>query len=836
MRKRYDFSPILKILLLLLIVNQGFAQERYWVGGSGDWNDPAHWAFTSGGKGGASVPTNWDDVIVDENAFNIDNLCIDISGEVSCNSLLNLKKDKYIFFIGDSSTSIAIHGSINVKGSDLLWFDGKIFLFGSYKPSNIEVTGKNHCDFIIKSKYSYKLNENLETYGDILFSKGRFESDGFNIECRQVIQENDYNEKVSLESSNVKCNKIIGTEKFKDIFQNNLNIEHNYKAAAPFFINCTKIQDELCYQSCDGSFTVNLLAGSPNYNVSILVTRHSSCGGGTQVFGPFGSLPQDLGGGAGNFCGCQYAYSVKVRDADYPGANSEATSSIVIGSPAEWEWDSLLVNPTCNGGDDGSITITDILWAQYPISSWSWSNGDTEATADSLSAGISYSVTATDFNGCTGSHSFEVLTAPTGIDPNPSVTQIKCNGECTGIITLNPSGGSGTYTQAEWDPGGILPGLTRSNLCAGTYDVTVTDDVGCTGIASVDVLEPAGAPLTVALNNINHESCFGVCDGDIYVNVSGGTPPYIFDWDNDGAGEFDDAEDLVNECAGTWQLVVRDDSLCEANGSWTINPGVQIYVNAMVADESCDGACDGTVSLNPSGGIGLYTCSWADGPAVCDRNNLCPLTYTVTVTDQGSGCTKDTSVVVNPGPLININGTHTDETCIGDCDGTVTLSPGGGIGPYTCLWADAATDCDRTGLCAGVYAVTVTDQGSGCTKDSSFTILPGTNLIVTGIVTPETCDSDCNGAIDITVVGGTGPYNYLWAPGGGTDQDLTGLCPDTYSVTVTDVPSGCTGTGSWTVNPGATVYANGTHTDETCSGDCNGTITLNPVGGTAPYS
>ncbi|MBE1615962.1 SprB repeat-containing protein, partial [Flavobacterium sp. SaA2.13] len=113
----------------------------------------------------------------------------------------------------------------------------------------------------------------------------------------------------------------------------------------------------------------------------------------------------------------------------------------------------------------------------------------------------------------------------------------------------------------------------------------------------------------------------------------------------------------------------------------------------------------------------------------------------------------------------------------------------GGTAPYTYVWNTTATTQDLTGLPAGTYEVTVTDA-NGCTATASVTVTQPTVLSASGTATNVSCNAGSNGAVDLTVTGGTAPYTYVWN-NAATTQDLTGLTASTYDVTVTDA-NGCT--------------------------------------------
>src|SRR5439155_651246 len=144
------------------------------------------------------------------------------------------------------------------------------------------------------------------------------------------------------------------------------------------------------------------------------------------------------------------------------------------------------------------------------------------------------------------------------------------------------------------------------------------------------------------------------------------------------------------------------------------------------------------------------------------------------------------------------------------------------------LWNDGATTQDRTGLSAGTYTVTATDQG-GCTATLTRTITQPDVLGMTGTVTDVSITNGSDGAIDVTVTGGTTPYSYLWNDGA-TTEDRSNLSAGTYTVTVTD-HNGCSNTATFTVHqPNCTLDMSAQITNATCHGYSNGGIDISVTG------
>ncbi|MFD2528027.1 SprB repeat-containing protein, partial [Flavihumibacter stibioxidans] len=178
---------------------------------------------------------------------------------------------------------------------------------------------------------------------------------------------------------------------------------------------------------------------------------------------------------------------------------------------------------------------------------------------------------------------------------------------------------------------------------------------------------------------------------------------------------------------------------------------------------------------------------WNTGSTDEDLTNLAPGSYTVTITD-ANGCTAEKTIEVTQDiQTLTITPTVTNTTCTGST-GAVEINVTGGTAPYTYEWNTGATTKDLSNLATGTYTVTVTDA-NGCTATLDVPVATDdVTLTITELITVAICTAE-NGAIDVSVEGGTAPYTYSWNTGS-TDEDLTNLAPGSYTVTITDA-NGC---------------------------------------------
>jgi hypothetical protein len=180
------------------------------------------------------------------------------------------------------------------------------------------------------------------------------------------------------------------------------------------------------------------------------------------------------------------------------------------------------------------------------------------------------------------------------------------------------------------------------------------------------------------------------------------------------------------------------------------------------------------------------------------------------------------------GAITNVSG------CFGNTNGAIGTLVSGGIAPYSYLWNNLATTSYLTGIAAGDYSVTVTDAAIATTV-GNWVVAQPSGLSLSAAITNASCPTGNDGSINITATGGTTAYGYLWS-NSATTEDLTGLAPGNYSITVTDA-NNCTKTGSWNIGQVSAVCANisvaGNITTAVCN---NATNNITVAGGGTYYS
>lgn len=595
---------------------------------------------------------------------------------------------------------------------------------------------------------------------------------------------------------------------------------------------------------CDSLIAFTVPAPPPITVVSTITDP--SCSGDCN-----GSIGLQVSGGNGVFT---YVWAPNITGQGTPNATllcagnyqvtitsgaCDTTLTFQLTAPPPIDASGTLTAPTCAGECDGSITIN--VSGGTPGYNYVWTppvNGQGTPNATQLCAG-SYSVLVTDQAGCDTTLTFQ-LDDPPAITVDITTTPASCGGLCDGTATAVVTGGVGLIDY-NWQgsPTGGQGTPNATGFCPGAYTLTVTDANGCEVITPFSINTPSGID---ASGVVTPASCGNTCDGAIDVTVSGGLPGYTFLWSPQPGGGQGTAN-AFNLCPGNWSLQITDAAQCDTVLFFVVDAPDAIIPNPSQTDEDCFGPCNGTATVNPTGGSGIYTFTWAPPPPAGQGTNsasqLCPGLWSVTIAD-GTGC--DTTVVFDILPKVPLdnNVAWSDATCPNTCDGTAAVFPTGGIPPYTVVWSPDPPNGQQgntsiSGLCLGLWNVVVIDA-VGCQGSTPFFINAPTPFDAGLVVTPETCAGPCTGTASVAPTGGTGLINVLWSPGGETTTQVTGLCAGTtYSVTLTDA-SGCDSTFTFTVDPFTPIQPNSSSTPVSCSGACDGTATVGPTGGTAPYT
>jgi hypothetical protein len=435
-----------------------------------------------------------------------------------------------------------------------------------------------------------------------------------------------------------------------------------------------------------------------------------------------------------------------------------------------------------------------------------WSNSATTQTLNSVPAGL-YAVTVTDANNCTAFDSEDVQ-QPALLEFTSMASNISCNGAGDGTISLNVSGGTVPYS-FNWNPASTLEDLT--GLEAGSYAVTITDANGCSTDGSYTITEPDPIVVTYTTSNFNgyNISQFNGSNGTINVTAGGGIAPLSIAWSDNGTITTFNRTGLT---AGAYTFTVTDSSPtgpCHYIQTVTLTQPAQLVVSYVSqVNIFCPGDSNGSIQISVTGGVPGYTYVWKNQLNAIVSNIEDPIllpagTYSVTVTDVNNATASLTGIVLSQPVSMTAELLDIDVTCNGFNNGSIeVVSLIGGQSPYMFQWFNNANPnlillttygmtSSISGLSPNEYCVKITDA-NGCfiTKCAIIT-QPEPLSLVEDYITEFTtngyfvsCFGEDDGAIHITVSGGTTPYVYAWGNNYATSEDVDNVSIGTTSTMV----------------------------------------------------
>lgn len=500
------------------------------------------------------------------------------------------------------------------------------------------------------------------------------------------------------------------------------------------------------------------------------------------------------------------------------------TDNVSISEPSTALTASTNSTPEICGGNNGGASITPSGGSTPYTYSWSPPIAGNTSAVTGISAG-NYDITVTDGNGCVKTFSVNVGSNGSSIVASVSATQtVSCKGLSDGSAAASANSGQAPYT-FYWVELTQF-GSTMNNLPAGTYNIDVTDANGCTASTSVFIGEPTFSLTATASSN---PATCGQNNGDASVNANGGTGAYTYSWSSGGNSATEN-----NLFAGNYTVTVWDANSCSVTDVVNVGTTGGMSVTAAPTQSvSCNGGANGGASVTINTGTAPFTYAWSpSGGNSSAATGLSAGNYTVMVTDV-NGCTDMHAVTISEPPVISSSPASTPANCL-NAGGTASANASGGVGGFLYVWNPGGqTSPTATGLATGNYTVTITDANS-CTKTSTVIVSTATPPVVSTSSTNVTCFGSNNGTATANPSGGTGPFNYLWAPSGGNSQTATGLSPGNYTVTITDA-NFCTATATSIITQPAVLTASTSVSNASCGGN-NGSATATPSGGTSPYT
>jgi Secretion system C-terminal sorting domain/SprB repeat len=429
-------------------------------------------------------------------------------------------------------------------------------------------------------------------------------------------------------------------------------------------------------------------------------------------------------------------------------------------------------NVSCNGGNNGSITVTSTGTAGC-TPTYNWSNGQTSTTISNLAAGT-YTVTATC--GTQTATYTTTITQPSAIAfGTPMIQNVTCS--AAGSITVNATGGTGTISYLWAHNNSNTPTISVS--AAGTYTVSAKDANNCTTTLNVTVTGSGNIP-TVQITNQN--PAIGCATPSIVLNATSSASNVSYNWTGQGITSGGNSANVTVNATGTYTVVVTNPNNCTASTSIVVStsgtgaPSFSIQGNTSI----CQG--DSTV-LSSSGSFSSY--SWSNGAITSSIKVKTPNTYTLTVTG-ANGCVGSNSATVSIKPTATATLPTKDTlTCTKT---TIVLNV---ITPLTnpnVSWTGpngyTSTNLTPTITEPGVYNLVI-GNATACSNSYSITIYQNTGNQIVSITGGGTFCNKSSTPLSVPPNLGT----YLWS-NSVTTNSITATQSGTYTVSVTS-PNGC---------------------------------------------
>jgi len=576
-----------------------------------------------------------------------------------------------------------------------------------------------------------------------------------------------------------------------------------YSISEPAMLEFTSYSmDETAFQANDGSAGVTPFGGTPPY------TYAWSHGANSQEV-------EDLAPGI---------YTVTINDLN--ACEVEETLYIEAFVCPTLTINTFVDNVICFNDCNGSVEITGITNGTAPFN-YEWSNGATSAYLENLCQG-NYEVTVIDAYNCSLSEIIEV-SEPEFLMVNASSINETANNAMDGEASCNPSGGTEPYS-FSWSNGATTQSI--ENLEPGTYTVEVSDQNNCLSIESVIIQEFVCPEMEIILTQSN-TSCFEVCDGSLSISdVANGTAPFTYAWSN-GASTFE----IPDLCSDLYSVSISDAYNCVITESYYIEQAIELSVNAFSTDETSGDANDGTASCSPSGGTIPYNFLWSNGETSQSIDNLSPGTYSLTVTDANMCMSVESVEIAEFGCLgLSIEANILHNPCYDNCIGEIEITNiQEGVAPYTYQWQDGSIESSLLDLCEGNYSATVVDANN-CSVFATFIVETPNELHANLIISHESSHDGNNGSAAANPAGGSAPFIYNWS-NGETASSISNLSPGNYELSVTDA-NGCIRIESFIIEEYLCpiIALDVEQKNATCFSLCDGNISLDPFGGTNPYS
>jgi len=962
MRTHINTPFMKKHFLFLLLISVGFSIKAsgqttyYWVDGSGDFTDPAHWAATSGGLGGAGIPNLNTHVVFDNGSFTANNQQVNLNGgSIDCN---NMDWSNVTLWTPDltGSASLQIYGDLTFCSNLLVTYTGITYFRASNKIATINTANHSFPNAVVFEGNMGQWNflSNFNAAGNIMLNRGHVVTNGHEVECYRF-----YSNPVNLSYSRIldMTGTLLKIDLENDQYDSTIvscNINNNLNSltilssstskifllGGPMGSNLSTMLSGINLQYPDIEFSQNgKFMGKHNlynnllfkanarlyvdtcrfdsveiyknglaYSDSCRFTRFFfSTHPSTCVCGDCRNIDYGLLQGNNNQIDKIIDFN---RNGTIDGNNNYADSCrfnangyLLSGSN---EFNKMMMRRiwpygcSCNVYAKDSLTLeknktqtvhdTIILFGNYYCEHTRIRSADNVLQA-TIATNHPQLLDYVELKGINGSFllpSAGTDTAKRSIDlgnnlnwyfknnyipltdSSKTVADVSpCSYSTNGTVTIWGKGGEKPYTYwIKTSTGGCTGGYTENTpstnntftgLGKGIHDFKIVDAYGCESVA---VSATVGGPDPFVIDSVRiiPVKCNGQIppDGKVTVFAKGGTPPLKYKLNN---GPWVSGNTFTGLSAGSYIISVSDIYTCTPDTvhvTMTEPPALILSVSTPPNTIKCNCDSTGKIIVKVGGGVAPYAVFINPIVSYCLQNSIrdtihnanlsgTGITYLVrggdydiTITD-GNGCViEDLSRHISePPPLVYsysiqaVSGIPTTY-CI-------TVTPSGGVGPYTHHWQTSATTATVCGLSPGEYCDTIRDS-KGCTKLACILIVP---LSITVTHNDSICYGMNAGWGCVIASGGSPSYGYTWS----SISPTPGLPPSvihnpcifniphgSYTICVTDDNgSGINVCDTITINESPQITATFTIDTVLCNGGNSGAITINASGGT-PFS
>ena len=481
-----------------------------------------------------------------------------------------------------------------------------------------------------------------------------------------------------------------------------------------------------------------------------------------------------------------------------------------------------VISASCNESADGSLEVNAVNGVPPYQYEWDDEDQQTGNIAQGLRPGT-YTVRVTDATNCSRVKSLTLGQVNPVYISNISKNAPSCPDAMDGSIAITASGGKGNYSY-EWSTGDTTS--TISGLGSGEYLVTIYDNFVCSDQASITIT----APDTLSAEYLTEKpNCYATSDGQVTLSISGGIPPYTFEWE-DGST----LKRRFDLASGNYEVFISDNNNCSLIKNINVPAKDSVSLDYEITSVSCNGGNDGSIRIKSISNANSPKVEWSNGQIGNTLRNVSAGFYEANVTDSYGCVTSFEFQVGSPDPLQVVNETITDVLCKNGFNGSIAFDVIGGNGNYKFNWDDGPRTKNRFNLTAGNYKVTVSDD-LNCTIERQFSISEPDLLVIDYTAASVSCFGNADGFASIEIEGGVSPYQINWSDGA-SDSIRNDLTAGTHDVIVTDAKNCSESIEVIIPNLNPIRINEVIQTIPSCYQGSDGELELDISGGVAPYS